>query len=181
MIAIDRAALALIDVKDGDFMMPEALKNFVCEEPACHQPQSQVTIYGPLWQLGWTTEQVWRVIVEYKRFLTLVMKNEQPVVPPAPVDLLWRIHHNYPQSYASFCRSILDKVTADYDGDVEKMESALQSVARRLFEHDLGTSCDGEKYAAQHRSTIGFYLEVFGEPPLDIWSEPAAIAERPGW
>jgi hypothetical protein len=181
MTTLDRAVAALIDVRSGDKLMPEALRNITWDEPTWYEPgDAQLTIFGPLWQLGWTTEQIWEVIREYKRFFELLIKNEQPLVPPLSVDILWCVHRNYPQSYATFCQSVLDKVMADYGGDLDKMEKSLTAAARALFEHDLGTSSDTAKYADQHRSTVGFYLEVFGQPPLHIWSEPAPIAGRPG-
>ena len=183
MSGIDPAALALVDLVHGEAQMPAYLLDFDQAGPPNYAeiPNADLTIFGPLRRLGWMPNQSWLVLREYKRFLTLLMRNEQPIVPPHLVDTVWRLHHCYPSSYGKFCRSVLDRIAADHPEDLEKMERTMQSVARRLFEHDLETSSDASKYADQHRATVGFYLEVFGLPPLNIWSKPAPIAERPGW
>lgn len=164
---------------DGDDLMPHLLRDFAWEEPTWYPPGDAArTIYGPLWDAGWSTRFIDRVICEYKRFLLLVMRDEHPVVPSTFVEFLWQTHRRYPRTYSDFCQSILNKVMADNQDDFEKMERTLQNVARRLFEHDLGTSANPEEYMAQYRATIGFYLEVFGEPPLDIWTANPPVQAR---
>jgi len=100
---------------------------------------------------GWTHEFSQRVIIEYKRFIFLIVASNQPLTPSDEVDQVWHLHLLYTQSYwKEMCGQIL----------------------KREIHHGptKGGQSEASKFSDWYLRTIKLYQFYFKEtPPKDIW------------
>lgn len=103
---------------------------------------------------GWTQSFAERVVVEYKRFLYLVVTCGRTLTPSDPVDQAWHLHLAYTRSYwKELCGQVLD------------MELHHQPTR--------GGDQQQAHFRECYAETLARYAAVFDtEPPADIW--PAA-------
>ena len=109
---------------------------------------------------GWTSAFARRAIEEYLRYAFLYAVDGQPVSPPPIVDQVWHLHLIYTRNYWDiFCKEVL----------------------RRSLHHEPATGVvrEKDKLGDWYTSTIERYRTHFGDPPDDIWPEPAALASTP--
>lgn len=103
---------------------------------------------------GWSKAFTQRTILEYKKFIYLIVISDHPMTPSDEVDQVWHLHLTYSRSYwQDLCRDLLGTT----------------------IHHDptQGGQQEGEKYWQQYQSTLEKYQAVFGgEPPDDIWPQP---------
>lgn len=99
----------------------------------------------------WTIEYSIRAILEYKKFIFLLIISNQPLTPSDQVDQVWHLHLLYTQSYwEDFCNNTLKK----------------------KIHHGPTKGGDNEKnkFVNWYEKTKEFYLEHFKiEVPEDIW------------
>ena len=100
---------------------------------------------------GWSIEYCVRAILEYKKFMFLLVNSDCPLTPSDQVDQVWHLHLLYTQSYWDhFCDKTLCK----------KIHHGPTN----------GGGNEREKFTNWYEKTKTFYLEIFkNEPPIDIW------------
>ncbi len=92
-----------------------------------------------------------RCIVEYKRFLFLVLRSKQELTPSDQVDQVWHLHLLYTKSYW-----------------IDLCQSTLASPLHHL--PTKGGGSELSRFRDQYQATLQCYREYFGaEPPPDIW------------
>ncbi|NQV99720.1 MAG: hypothetical protein HQ483_08485 [Rhodospirillales bacterium] len=104
---------------------------------------------------NWTESYSDRVVVEYKRFLYLMVVSGHPVTPSDQVDQAWHLHLTYTKSY-------WERLCADLIG--------------RPLHHTPtnGGPSESEKFENWYDRTKQVYRSVFGEEaPTDIWPKPS--------
>ncbi|MEK6750436.1 MAG: hypothetical protein AABY83_14750 [Pseudomonadota bacterium] len=104
---------------------------------------------------GWSMEYAQRVVIEYKRFVFLMVCAGHPVMPSDQVDQAWRLHLTYTHSY---------------------WDRLCRQVVGRALHHDPthGGVVEGRKFAGWYRRTLESYQRMFAQaPPSDIWPEPS--------
>ena len=100
---------------------------------------------------GWTIEYSVRSILEYKKFILLLIFANNPLTPSDQVDQVWHLHLLYTQSYwDEFCGKTLNRKIhhgPTKGGEIEK-----------------------NKFTNWYKVTKELYAETFNEkPPNDIW------------
>ena len=102
---------------------------------------------------GWGEAHTQRVLLEYRRFLSLAVRRRGRVCPSCAVDEAWHTH-------------LLD--TARYFGDF------CPSVLGTTLHHAPSRGGDGISHQRHSRATLRAYRWAFGEnPPTDLWPPPA--------
>ncbi|WP_430412980.1 glycine-rich domain-containing protein [Kordia sp.] len=98
----------------------------------------------------WSLEYSLRAILEYKKFLFLVVISEFPLTPSDQIDQVWHLHLLYTQSYwIDFCQNTIQKQI--HHGPTKGSEQ------KPLFKD-------------QYLKTVAFYESIFSKkPPKDIW------------
>lgn len=95
-----------------------------------------------------------RVIEEYRRFAFLAAAAGHPVSPSDAVDQAWHLHLLYTRDYwGEFCPRVLG--TSLHHGPAR------------------GGAEEKAKFSDWYSKTLSSYRTFFGEPPADIWPEPA--------
>jgi len=100
---------------------------------------------------SWSVPFAERVILEYKRFVYLVMTADHMVTPSVAVDEAWHLHLTYTKSY---------------------WERLCGVVLGRPLHHNPteGGKPEKDMYQDLYTRTLDTYRETFGEePPADIW------------
>lgn len=101
---------------------------------------------------NWSEAYAQRAIIEYKRFICLIMLSDESQTPSDQVDQVWHLHMTYTESYwINFCGNTL----------------------QREIHHGptRGGSKEQSKYRAQYQQTLYSYEALFGLPPVDIWPD----------
>ena len=98
----------------------------------------------------WSLEYSLRSILEYKKFIFLIVISDFPQTPSNQIDQVWHLHLLYTESYwIELCENTINKnihhrPTKDFE-------------QKTLFKK-------------QYRKTLEFYESIFNEkPPNDIW------------
>jgi hypothetical protein len=102
---------------------------------------------------NWSEAYAQRAIVEYKRFMCLIMLSDKSQTPSDQVDQVWHLHMTYTESYwIDFCGNTL----------------------QRQIHHGptRGGAKERSQYRAQYQETFDGYQALFGAPPSDIWPVP---------
>lgn len=95
------------------------------------------------------------MIEEYRRFAFLAVAAGHPVSPSDAVDQVWHLHLLYTRNYwGEFCPRVLG--TTLHHGPAQ------------------GGAQEQEKFSDWYAKTLSSYRTFFGEPPADIWPEPAS-------
>jgi hypothetical protein len=100
---------------------------------------------------GWDLEYSLRTILEYKKFIFLLMVANHPLTPSDQVDQVWHLHLLYTHSY---------------------WEDLCENILKRKIHHGptRGGKEEGEKFTNWYEKTKEVYLEFFNtSPPEDIW------------
>jgi hypothetical protein len=100
---------------------------------------------------GWTIEYSVRTILEYKKFIFLLIITNHPLTPSDQVDQVWHLHLLYTQSY---------------------WEDFCENTIKRKIHHGptKGGPTEKSKYTNYYEKTKELYFEVFKtETPKDIW------------
>lgn len=108
----------------------------------------------------WTLEFTLRAILEYKKFIFLIVSTKEAQSPSTTVDLVWHMHLLYTKSYwIDFCKNTLGL-------DIH---------------HNPSKGCEeNEKMKDQYENTLNQYKRLFGEnPPEDIWTPIGSIENPP--
>ena len=100
---------------------------------------------------GWSLSYSLRAILEYKKFIFLIVATGRPMTPSDQVDQVWHLHMIYTRSYwEEFCRETLGAEI-----------------------HHGPTKGGGEeklRYRDLYEGTKDTYKEYFeSDPPKDIW------------
>lgn len=98
----------------------------------------------------WSLEFTLRAILEYKRFIFMIVATKQVQSPSYIVDMVWHMHLLYTKSYwIDFCKNLLGT-------DIH---------------HNPSKGCEeNEKMKLQYENTIKTYQSFFKlDPPKDIW------------
>lgn len=106
----------------------------------------------------WSLEYTLRAILEYKKFIFLIVYTKQVQSPSKAVDLVWHMHLLYTKSYwIDFCKNTLGL----------------------NIHHNPSKGCEeNEKIKNQYQNTLNQYRHLFGEnPPEDIWT-PVGLLEN---
>lgn len=100
---------------------------------------------------GWTHEFSVRAILEYKKFIFLIVISSQPLTPSDEVDQVWHLHLLYTHSYwTEMCDNLLNRKI--HHGPTK------------------GGQSEGLKFTDWYLKTMELYKIHFGEvPPADIW------------
>jgi hypothetical protein len=108
---------------------------------------------------GWSAAHAEAVAAEYRRFLYLAARTEEPLTPSDAVDQAWHLHLLYSRHYWDvLCGGIL----------------------RRPLHHDPAGAgaAEAARHRTQYEATLAHYRRSFGEaPPPAIW--PAGSARGP--
>ena len=100
---------------------------------------------------NWSYKYTRRVIVEYKKFIFLVVHMKKSLTPSDEVDQVWHLHMLYTEEYwDKFCGTIVET---------------------KLHHHPTrGGNKEREKFYDWYTSTLDNYRSIFGNaPPDDIW------------
>jgi hypothetical protein len=124
----------------------ESLKEFELDDYG-----SQLTFTDRLArENGWAHEFAVRAVIEYKKFIFLIITSNQPLTPSDEVDQVWHLHLLYTRSYwKEMCGNLLNKEI--HHGPTK------------------GGKTEGLKFTDWYLETIEHYKVIFGEPPKDIW------------
>jgi len=100
---------------------------------------------------GWSHEQTWGAIEEYKKFIYLLCVSPSSLTPSEVVDQVWHLHLVYTRSYwASLCDGVLGR-------PIHHEPTTGGQAQARLFED-------------QYAQTLSLYEAEFGyEPPAQFW------------
>lgn len=101
---------------------------------------------------GWSDQYTLEVIEEYKRFLALLIIQNQNLTPSDEVDQAWHLHLQYSRSYAKMC----------------------QDVAGKFLHHEptKGGVAEDTKFDEWYERTKVIYSITFGSaPPKSIWPD----------
>ncbi len=104
---------------------------------------------------GWDTEFARRVVLEYRRFVSLAMTAGHEVTPSDQVDQAWHLHLTYSRSY---------------------WERMCGELLGRPLHHGptRGGAAEAARFDQQYERTLASYRAAFGaEPPADIWPPTA--------
>ena len=98
----------------------------------------------------WSLEYSLRAILEYKKFLFIIVTSAKPQTPSDQVDQVWHLHLLYTQSYwIDLCKYTLGK-------DIH--HGPTKGAEQRGAFKDL------------YDDTLNLYTSLFNEsPPKDIW------------
>jgi uncharacterized protein (TIGR04222 family) len=122
----------------------------VLDDPRSPQPFSLRLAKENAWGPAFTR----RVIEEYRRFAFLAVAAGHPVSPSDAIDQAWHLHLLYTRDYwGEFCPRVLG--TSLHHGPAR------------------GGAQEQEKLSDWYAKTLSSYRASFGEPPADIWPEPA--------
>ncbi|MBC8756121.1 hypothetical protein H2O64_15705 [Kordia sp. YSTF-M3] len=99
---------------------------------------------------GWSLEYSLRAVLEYKKFLFLIVISDFPQTPSDQIDQVWHLHLLYTKSYwIDFCQNTIQK--SIHHGPTKGVEE------KSLFKE-------------QYLKTLEFYESIFSkQPPKDIW------------
>lgn len=103
---------------------------------------------------GWDRHYADRVLVEYRRFLFLMIKSDRHLTPSIAVDQVWHLHITNTMNYASFCANVMPNGQFLHHVPTEGGES------------------EEEKFSLQYQTTLDRYQAFFGKAPEDIWEDP---------
>lgn len=107
---------------------------------------------------AWGPAFTQRVLEEYRRFAFLAVAAGHPVSPSDAVDQAWHLHLLYTRDYwGEFCPGVL--------------RTPLHHGPTR------GGADEHHKFADWYGRTLASYRNFFGEPPVDIWPNPASHPE----
>ncbi len=100
---------------------------------------------------GWTSEFTDQAILEYKRFIALMVLADHPVTPSLAVDHVWHLHLTYTYSYhVRLCEGLVGKT--------------LHHMPTK------GGAAEREKFCHQYDDTLKAYEHFIGmTPPRAIW------------
>ncbi|MFC6267839.1 glycine-rich domain-containing protein [Frigoriflavimonas asaccharolytica] len=100
---------------------------------------------------GWSVEFSVRAVLEYKKFIFLLMIADHPLTPSDQVDQVWHLHLLYTQSYwEDFCEHTLGKKI--HHGPTK------------------GGNKEIDKFTNWYEKTKQLYISVFKyAPSADIW------------
>lgn len=121
------------------------------DDPHATQPFSLRLAKENAWAPGFTR----RAVEEYRRFAFLATAAGHPVAPSDAVDQVWHLHLLHTRDYwGGFCPRVLGAP----------------------FHHGpaRGGREEQNKFGDWYARTLASYRKFFGEPPADIWPEPAA-------
>lgn len=123
------------------------LEEFRIDAPDSSLPFSHRLARENSWQIHYAE----RVIIEYKRFLYLVVTQAGELTPSDQVDQAWHLHLTYTHSYwCDLCQGILG---CEVHHNPTRGGDEEQSRFKEQYEH-----------------TLSLYRQVFGfDPPADIW------------
>ena len=100
---------------------------------------------------GWPHEFAIRAIIEYKKFIFLIVVTKEPLTPSDEVDQVWHLHLLYTHSYWD-----------DLCGDV--LEQNIHHGPTK------GGTTENQKFTNWYLRTLEQYVHYFNqEPPKDIW------------
>jgi hypothetical protein len=99
---------------------------------------------------NWTQAFAEQALVEYKRFMFLIVHTGRPQTPSDQVDQVWHLHLTYSQSYwQEFCPKILGQ-------NIHHGPTKGGQQQRILFR-------------AQYAQTLHDYEQSFGKAPAEFW------------
>lgn len=100
---------------------------------------------------GWSIQYSSRAILEYKKFMYLLLIADHPLTPSDQVDQVWHLHLLYTRSYwEDFCKHTIHKMI--HHGPTK------------------GGKSEKEKFTNWYEKTKELYTKTFENPiPKDIW------------
>jgi uncharacterized protein (TIGR04222 family) len=139
-----------IDVTFDQRKLWERVQSHALDDPEAAQPFSLRLAKEHHWAPGFTQ----RAMVEYLRFAFIATAGGHPVAPSHVVDQVWHLHLLHTRDYwGVFCPQVLG--------------GPLHHGPAR------GGGEEKKKFADWYTQTLTSYRRFFGEPPADIWPEPA--------
>lgn len=97
----------------------------------------------------WTKSFTQKAILEYKKFMYLACTSDKMISPCEIVDKVWHQHIIFTESYTFFCNIIGKQIHHIPSNHSKKQQETLSLAAQETREQ---------------------YINVFGNPPQDIWN-----------
>jgi len=136
----------------------KAARNFVKNSVAIILNWNLEKVKMKMLSKGFDHEQLEKMEIEYKRFLTLVVKYSNRLPISSVVDEMWHTHILFTRDYENMCKEL------------------------GCFIHHEPVTTEERKQALlpEYEETLSLYRENWGEPNIDFWPPQDCVCDPEG-